>query len=175
MSDQPSLCECGAPVLDGGCLGVYCSDKNCPVEKALVRQALSAMKSIATPETTLDREDSVTTRAESSRSQGLLDEIKELKRIAMRTARARDDYRADYFRVHSDYMDFKYPDSIPKDKALSPSEIGQHLKAHADAISGLMSLLAKMNVPVAYDPTGKTREPPHCPSCGCGLEKKEGG
>lgn len=179
MSDQPELCEWGSPIASAGAVGMYCTNMNCPVEKQLRREILAGMNAMrvveavtpknATPGATPAGEDSVLSDSESSRPQGLLDEIAELKRIVLRTAKARDDYKDDYFRVHKDYMDFKYPGTRPKAEPPTRLEVGCQLKAHADAISELMNLLAKMNVSVAYDPTGKTREPPHCPSCECGL------
>lgn len=37
-----TTCECGAPLADGGVLGVYCTNKECPVEAAIVRQVSEA-------------------------------------------------------------------------------------------------------------------------------------
>lgn len=47
--------------------------------------------------------------------------------------------------------------------------IGRYRDA-ADQIDRLekkCAALAKLAYPVHPDPTGKTREPPHCPSCNC--------
>lgn len=34
----------------------------------------------------------------------------------------------------------------------------------------LKQLLARFPAPCHPDPTGKTREPPHCPTCDCGHQ-----
>lgn len=38
------LCECGAALADGGVVGVYCSNPQCPVEKKLVTQVAEAFR-----------------------------------------------------------------------------------------------------------------------------------
>lgn len=138
MSDQLPLCECGAPLVSAGAIrGWYCSSDACGFGYHRIP--------VATPGAIATREDSLPQLDESFRSQGLLDEIEELKRITLTTAQTRDDYRADYFRVHGDYMDFKYPGSRRKDRPWTGAQISVALKSHADAISELMNELAKLS------------------------------
>lgn len=40
-----------------------------------------------------------------------------------------------------------------------------------DRLNKKCAALAKLVYPVHPDPTGKTREPPHCPTCDCGQDK----
>lgn len=43
MNEPLGNCECGWPLADGGVIGIYCSNPNCPMEGALLRQACEAL------------------------------------------------------------------------------------------------------------------------------------
>ena len=81
---------------------------------------------------------------ERSRPDPLADsmaEIIELKRIILRTAKARDEYRDNYFRIHGDYMDFKYPGS--RTTTLTCATIASDIKAHGTALKSLVNMLER--------------------------------
>ena len=48
-------------------------------------------------------------------------------------------------------------------------------QAAIDRLEKKCAALAKVAYPVHPDPTGKTREPPHCPTCDCGSTEHPGG
>jgi hypothetical protein len=52
----------------------------------------------------------------------------------------------------------------------------KELREHADMVTAIASYLSSAveTSPVHADPTGTTREPPHCPTCACGAPETTG-
>lgn len=53
------------------------------------------------------------------------------------------------------------------DRAEALADQVMQLRGELERLNLKCAALAKLVYPVHPDPTGKTREPPHCPSCSC--------